>query len=96
MHYVRTINHGGVFMTPYGKEQQNKRIEMASKMFTKGRDIAFVKKIAGLTLAAMKLAGLIYEIIIPDPNGYTEDSEGNRIHNGHILHTNQWRPAVAK
>ena len=86
-------------MSPYGKEQQSKRIEMATQMFVKGRDISFVKKITGLTLAAMKRAGLIYEIIIPAPHGWSgghpKTGEG-AVHNGHMLHTDHWRPSIAK
>jgi hypothetical protein len=84
-------------MTPYGKRQQEARIEKATQWFTKGRDIPFVKKITGLTLAAMKQDGLIYEIIIPDPKGWSggnpKTGEG-MVHNGQMLHTDKWRPTA--
>ena len=78
-------------MKPYGEKQQKLRLEQAVTMFKQGRDIPFVKKITGLTLAAMKRAGMIYEIIIPDPAGWEVG-----VHNGHMLHTDQWRPVIKK
>lgn len=79
--------------SPYNIQQQHQRLFMASAMFQRGASIGYVRYITGLTLAAMKRARLIYEIMIPDPKGYTQDAEGNRVHNGHVLHTDQWRPA---
>lgn len=77
----------------YGEKQLALKLGMAAGFMEAGRTIDTAKKMAGVTLAAMKRYGLIYENMIPDPKGYTYASDGKpSSHNGHMLHTGAWIP----
>lgn len=76
----------------YGEKQLAHKLGVAAGALERGNSIQVAKSLAGVTLAAMLKYGLIHEMMIPDPRGYSENEDGKKIHNGVMVRSGSLIP----